>query len=58
LVDVAKDAAFAALFEVTGAYLIAFFSIFKKYDVNRNQNRHKKQVFQRISPWFLRLKYM
>jgi len=41
LVDVAKDTAFAALLEVTGAYLIAFFSIFKKYDVDRNQNRYK-----------------
>jgi len=50
LIDVAKDAAFAALFEVTGAYLVAIFSIFKKYDVNRNQNRYKKQVFQRFSP--------
>jgi hypothetical protein len=50
LIDVAKDTAFAALFEVTGAYLVAIFSIFKKYDVNRNQNRYKKQVFQCFSP--------
>jgi len=50
LIDVAKDTAFAALFEVAGAYLVAIFSIFKKYDVNRNQNRYKKQVFQRFSP--------
>ena len=41
MIDVAKDTAFAALFEVAGAYLVDFFCNFYKYDFKCTQNQEK-----------------